>query len=115
MRGSWRVQSALRAVTLRAAKALTTASLFRATRLLTWQVTHHAAVKSTNTGCPAAARLRTFSGDHACHGSSPARATGVESAAASGATAPGHATSTPAGARITAIAERRAPGRCHQR
>src|SRR5260221_1640472 len=99
MRGSWRVQSALRGATSRAANSFTTPALWSAMRLFTWQVTHHAAVKSTNTGWPLAVRLATFSGDHSCHGNSPARATVCAAARAGGA---GHATATPAGARITA-------------
>src|SRR2546423_10761153 len=113
MRGSWRVQSALSATTPRDANSFTTAALFNATRLLTWQVTHQAAVKSTNTGLPAAVSSRTFSGLHACHASSPGFA--LCASVAGFGLEEGHATAIPAMAKSAATAERHGPRSCSQR
>src|SRR5207302_815329 len=41
-------------------------------RLLTWQVTHHAAVNSTNTGWPAATSCVTRAAEYSLHGPSAA-------------------------------------------
>ena len=56
--GSRRVQSARTSATPRSANASRTTASFSTSRLLTWQVTHQAAVKSTNTGLPAASSSR---------------------------------------------------------
>ena len=45
---------------------------FSTSRLFTWQVTHHAAVKSTNTGRPAARSSATRGGVNGCHAASVA-------------------------------------------
>src|SRR5512144_998120 len=62
MAGSRRVQSARTSATFFAANSARTSSEFSTSRLLTWQVTHHAAVKSTNTGRPEAVSAATVSG-----------------------------------------------------
>src|SRR5688572_14263751 len=112
MRGSWRVQSALSGTTPRAANSLTTAALCSATRLFTWQVTHQAAVKSTNTAFPEVVSSRTFSGDHSCHGNSLARAWAPAGVLGFGA---GQATSKPAAANRIATAGRHRLGEWSQR
>jgi len=61
--GSRRVQSARTSVTPRSRKACITSSRASTTRSFTWQVTHQAAVKSTNTGLPAAVSAATFSAE----------------------------------------------------
>ena len=48
-------------------KAASTGSLASVVSSLTWQVTHHAAVKSTNTVCPLSKRSCTAVGVHVCH------------------------------------------------
>ena len=61
--GSRRVQSARTSATSRLARtASRTSSVLSTSRLLTWQVTHQAAVKSTNTGRPAAVSSATRAG-----------------------------------------------------
>src|ERR1043165_4535760 len=65
MAGSRRVQSARTSATFFAASSARTSSEFSTRRLFTWQVTHHAAVKSTNTGRPEAASAATVSGENA--------------------------------------------------
>ena len=67
MAGSRRVQSARSSDTLRAAKSANTSALARVVFLLYWQVMHQAAVKSTNTGLPAASSASTRPGAQACH------------------------------------------------
>ena len=65
MVASRRVQSARSSSTPRASKSASTALSFRA-RLLIWQVTHQAAVKSTNTMRPCACAWATRSGLQGC-------------------------------------------------
>src|SRR5689334_14415087 len=93
--GSLRVQSARSGTTPLAAKVAITSALCNATRLFTWQVTHHAAVKSTNTAVPCSVYRATFSADHSCQASSPALAA-CESAVP--VVAGGHAAVSPAAA-----------------
>src|SRR5688572_5712643 len=69
MAGSRRVQSARTSSTPRSAKARRTSLLLSTRRLSTWQVTHQAAVKSTNTTLLAAVSSATFVGVNDCHGS----------------------------------------------
>src|SRR5512139_1252355 len=81
-----------------AAKAPVTLSEVSATRLFTWQVTHHAAVKSTNTGLPSLVSCASFSGEYSTQSSLLAVfATAARSVVASGAKASA-ATSAPASA-----------------
>src|SRR5437868_8976120 len=110
MRGSCRVQSARNATTPREPNSRTTASLCSATRLFTWHVTHHAAVKSTNTARPCDVYEATFSGDQSSHASSPGAALAL--AAEGGEEGPGHATTTPDTARIAATAARHGAAAC---
>ena len=94
----------------RSANAFTTSALWSAMRLFTWQVMHHAAVKSTNTGLPCAVSSRTFSGDHGSHASSPARAA-LPGAPGGGA---GHASATPATTKRIATTGRHRPSWCQR-
>src|SRR5690349_12946015 len=109
MRGSWRVQSAVSATTPREPNSRTTASLCRATRLFTWHVTHHAAVKSTKTARPCAPYEATFSGDQSSQASSPAP---VETLAEGADDGPGQATASPAIARTAATTARHGAAAC---
>ena len=62
--------------------------------MLNWQVTHHAAVKSTNTGRPAARALASTSGDQACQRGADRALDAVADAAvlpATGSCSPGQA------------------------
>src|SRR5665647_3507829 len=67
MAGSRRVQSASNRVTFLASKSASTSWLASVVFLLYWQVTHQAAVKSTNTGTPLASTCSTRPGSHVCH------------------------------------------------
>src|SRR5438105_641919 len=67
MAGSRFVQSARTSATFFAANALRTSAVFSTSRLLTWHVTHHAAVKSTNTARPAPVNSFTAAGVNAVH------------------------------------------------
>src|SRR4051794_28867682 len=67
MAGSRFVQSARTSATFFAANALRTSAVFNTRRLLTWHVTHHAAVKSTNTARPAPVNSATVAGVNAAH------------------------------------------------
>src|SRR5512137_2013228 len=67
MRSSRLVQSAFIRTTPSEAKRPMTLSVFSATRLLTWHVTHQAAVKSTNTALPSLVSCASFSGEYSTH------------------------------------------------
>ena len=107
---SWRVRGAQRHTRL--AEVAHHVGIVQGDRLFTWHVTHHAAVKSTNTALPLPVSSATFSGDHSCQAISPARATCDTWAAPGG---PGHATATPAAASRIATAARHGPSACSQR
>ena len=66
MAGSRRVQSARTNATFLADRSAITAGLANVVFLLYWQVTHQAAVKSTNTGRPVARICSTRPGSQAC-------------------------------------------------
>ena len=66
MAGSRRVQSARSSSTRLALKSAITSASASVVRLLNWQVTHHAAVKSTKTGRPLASAACTRSADQGC-------------------------------------------------
>ena len=67
MVGSRCVQSARKRATFLAFISANTSAFASVVFLLYWQVMHHAAVKSTNTGRLAANSALTFSCVHACH------------------------------------------------
>src|SRR5512145_2482457 len=71
--GSRRVQSARTSWTPRARNASSTSWRESTSFLFTWQVTHHAAVNSTNTGFPAAVSAVSVCAEYGCHAPSPAR------------------------------------------
>ena len=66
MAGSRRVQSARISTTWRLAKSASSVASAKVVFLLNWQVTHQAAVKSTNTGRPALSCVCTSASDQAC-------------------------------------------------
>ena len=66
MAGSRRVQSARSSSTRLVLKSAITSASASVVRLLNWQVTHHAAVKSTKTGRPLASAACTRSADQGC-------------------------------------------------
>ena len=80
MSGSRRVQSARTSATFLRANAARTSWVLSTRRLFTWHVTHHAAVKSTNTGRPDAASSATRAGVYGCQSASPAATRRLEAA-----------------------------------
>src|SRR5437763_138106 len=94
MTGSRRVQSARISTTFLRANAARTSASLRTSRLLTWHVTHHAAVKSTNTARPELVRSARRAGVYGSHALSlDDFATGVGDAfALASACSNGHAT-----------------------
>src|SRR5947208_11398408 len=71
MTGSRRVQSARISTTFLRANAARTSASLRTSRLLTWHVTHHAAVKSTNTARPELVRSARRAGVYGSQAVSP--------------------------------------------
>src|SRR5665213_30261 len=67
MPGSSFVQSAFMVTKLPLRNAASTSAVLRAIRSFTWQLRHHAAVKSINTGRPAACAAFTACSEYGCH------------------------------------------------
>src|SRR6185295_16836082 len=95
--GSRRVQSARTNSTPRSAKAFFTSASPSTSFLLTWQVTHHAAVKSTKTALLADSSV-TSAGVNGCQGSFAADVgfACTDACTSVGATKSGHATTATA-------------------
>ncbi len=97
MAASRRVQSARSSSTLRALKSASTWASASVVRLLYWQVTHQAAVKSTKTGRPCAWASATRAVDQGCQGAlasavtalawAPSRSAGTSQASAAASSA----------------------------